>query len=467
MHCADLILRNVRPFGGAATDIAISEGRIAAMGFEVPHSGLEVSGEGRDVIPGLVDHHLHLFATAARADSVDLSALRSAADIQVALRKATAGRPATSWVRATGFVEDKTLPDRHILDQWMPDRPLRIQGRTGGLWLLNSMALAAFGPGPWPDCVECDAAGQPTGRIWRGDDWLRQAIGGQPPKLTQISADLARYGITSVTDAGSKNGPQEATLFEAAIARRELVQRLTLMGRENLPASRAYRRSALKLLYDESDLPDIGTVAARIRTARAHGRPVAAHCVTLGELLSFLAALDAAGGAKPGDRIEHGSVIPLSLMADIAAAGLTVVTQPGFVRTRGDRYRATMDADELPDLYRLRSLLDAGIAVLAGSDAPYGDVNPWAAIDAAIHRTTASGLELGKSEALSQRQALSLFLSTNRIIPGMAADLCLLNTPLSELAITGGRNPVALTLVAGQAIFHAETEPPLTIVHLV
>jgi predicted amidohydrolase YtcJ len=451
MERADLILRNVRPFGGDATDIAIRYGRIEAMGHALPHRGREVAGDGRDIIPGLADHHLHLFATAAKAESVDLSGLITAEEIAAALRHVST-QTSETWLRATGFVETGELPDRHLLDQWLPDRPLRIQGRTGGLWLLNSAALAMIGSAPWPPCVECNADGEPSGRIWRGDDWLRSVIGGQPPSLARISAQMASFGITSVTDAGSQNGAQEAALFEVAIARGELLQRLTLMGQEELPSSPSFHTGSLKLLYDESDLPDIATVAARIHVARAQGRNVAAHCVTLGELLYFLSVLDEAGGARPGDRIEHGSVIPLSLAADIAAAGLTVVSQPGFVRTRGDRYRTTIDPDELLDLYRLRSLADAGIVLRAGSDAPYGDLNPWAAIEAAIHRKTASGLSFGPDEALSPMQALSLHLGADRIAPGMAADLCMLEKPLSKLADYGGESPVALTLKAGRVI---------------
>lgn len=454
-NIAHLILRHVRPFGGPVTDIAIRDQHIVAIGEHLGHRGPEVEGNGRDVITGLADHHLHLFATAAKNDSVDLSELRVEEDIIAALRSTAISCAPHKWVRGIGFVESDALPDRYCLDQWLPDQPLRIQARTGGLWLLNSAALATLGPGPWPDCVECSGDGRPTGRIWRGDEWLRRQIGGDVPSLLQLSSALAALGITSVTDAGAHNGPAEAALFEAAFARGELMQKLTLMGREDVPLSHVYARGPLKLLYDETDLPEIGTTAARIRCARDQNRAVAAHAVTLGELLFFLAALEVAGGARPGDRIEHGSMIPLSLTADIAKAGLTVVTQPDFVRTRGDRYRTTISSDEQPDLYRLHSLAFAGISMRAGSDAPYGDINPWAAIDAAIHRRTATGLSLGPEEALTPMHALSLYLTADRIKPGMPADLCLLERPLAQLNDSGGQSPVCLTLIDGQIVYAA------------
>jgi predicted amidohydrolase YtcJ len=454
MARADLILRNVRPFGGPSTDIAILDGRIAAMAPALPHLGPRLDGGGRDIIPGLHDHHLHLFATAAQAESVDLSSLKTADDIQTVLRNAAATRNQGTWIRATGLVEpDGALPDRALLDQWVPDHPLRIQGRTGGLWLLNSMALDRIGPAPWPSAVECDGLGQPIGRIWRGDAWLRTVIASAPPSLATVSHALARYGITALTDASVTNGPAEAQLFEDAITSGALLQKLTLMGREDLPRSTLFTSGPLKLLYDEDALPPPDAVTPRIHAARAQGRSVAAHCVTLSELLFFMGALDEAGGPRAGDRIEHGSVIPLSLLPDIATAGLKIVTQPDFARTRGDRYTESIEAYALPDLYRLWSLMDAGIDVAAGSDAPYGSMNPWSAMHSAMHRTTAGGQSFGKSEALSARQALSLFVDSGALESGMPADLCLLDRPISGLAEGCGDSPVALTLVDGHIIW--------------
>src|SRR3546814_4458235 len=95
----------------------------------------------------------------------------------------------------------------------------------------------------------------------------------------------------------------------------------------DLSAGEGYALGPVKLLLDEADLPPVETVAARIAAARSLGRNVAAHCVTLGELLFYLEALAQAGGSQPGDRIEHGAMIAESLIGDIAAAGLTVVTR--------------------------------------------------------------------------------------------------------------------------------------------
>lgn len=434
----DLVIRNA-VLAAAPIDIGIYEGRIAAIGSDLNGIGPEYDARGLSVGPGLHDHHLHLLATAARMESVDLADCASP-DAAIARLRARAG-PVGAWVRAIGYGERLAdLPDREQLDNWFPGNPLRIQDRTGAYWLLNSAAIAKLGGPPYPACVEHDARGQPNGRIWRGDAWLRERIGGAPPSLAALGARLAQWGVTGVTDAGASNGTAEAELLTGAMP-----QRLVLMGTEDLTVGDGYALGPVKLLLDENDLPAIESLTARINAARALHRNVAAHCVTLGELVFYLQALADAGGARPGDRIEHGGVIPESMIRDIASAELTVVTQPNFIHDRGDRYLAQMDAQELADLYRLGSLLRGGVRVLGGSDAPYGDINPWIALQAAIDRRTRDGGVIGASEATDRTTALGLYAST-KLTVGAPADLILYDWPEDVGALAS----VELTLIDGR-----------------
>ena len=439
----DLIIRNARGADGAPFAVGVRKGRIAAMGSAVAGHGSEFDARGLTLGGGLHDHHLHLLATAARMESVDLSDCRCV-DAVIARLRAGAGAPG-AWVRAIGYDERIAgWPDGAILDAWLPDRPLRVQDRTGGYWLLNGAGMALLGEGPFPACVERDADGKPNGRIWRGDAWLRERIGGTPPSLAALGAKFAAWGVTGVTDAGASNGAVEAALLAGAIP-----QRLVMMGTEALPAGEGYALGPVKLLLDENDLPPVEAVAGRIVAARALGRNVAAHCVTLGELVFYLEALSVAGGAKPGDRIEHGGVIAASLIGDIAAAGLTVVTQPNFIHDRGDRYRAQMDADELSDLYRLGSLIRSGVRVLSGSDAPYGDANPWVALRGATDRRTRGGEVIGGGEAVGRAEALALYQMP--LVVGAPADLVLYHWPEDASALGTG----ALTLIGGEIVWQA------------
>lgn len=446
----DLVLRQVQ-LDGSVVDVGMKAGVFAAIAPNLPQTDNDIDGSGKLLIPGLHDHHIHLLATAARMQSVDLSGLTDPDAIIAALRTRAAETEPGGWVRAIGYDECAAgIPDRHLLDIWLPDCPLRLQDRTGALWVLNCAGLELIVTEPWPDAVETSPNGAPTGRIWRGDDWLRARIGNQPPALGVLSQQLAGWGVTAVTDAGANNGPDEAAILANAIRIGDLRQRLTLMGREDLPDGQDYQLGPVKLLFDERALPALDDIVARIHAARTIGRAVAAHCVTEAELVTFLAALDQAGGACEGDRIEHGSMIPESLITDIAQSRLTVVANPGFIARRGDRYLAEVDPLDLPGLQRLRSLYDAGIALLAGSDAPYGPANPWVAIRSAMARQTPSGAVLGPAEALSAAEALALFWGDRPIQIGATADCCLVAGDWEgQIFEHAEPNPVGMTLIGG------------------
>jgi predicted amidohydrolase YtcJ len=175
-----------------------------------------------------------------------------------------------------------------------------------------------------------------------------------------------------------------------------------------------------------------------------------------------LAAFDTAG-AQPGDRIEHGGVIPAEAIAHLRALGLTVVTQPAFVHERGDRYLAEVDPAEQPDLYRCASLIAAGVPVAASSDAPYAAPDPWAGVAAAARRRTAGGQPLGTAERVSAAQALGLYLGSpqdpggpqRRISVGAPADLCLLRIPLAAMPDAPEASLVRATLISGRLVHDA------------
>src|SRR6202020_2688953 len=118
--------------------------------------------------------------------------------------------------------------------------------------------------------------------------------------------------------------------------------------------------------------------------------PVAVHCVTAAQLVVTIAAFKQAG-TRAGDRIEHAAVTPYDVPPDLSRLAVTVVTQPNFVAERGDQYLADVAADEHGQLWRVASLLRASIPVALSTDMPFGGDDPWAAMRAAVRRTTPSG----------------------------------------------------------------------------
>ncbi|WP_374526937.1 amidohydrolase family protein [Novosphingobium sp.] len=442
-----LVLREVRPWGGDLVDVALAGGKVSAIGPGLPRAEQEIDGRGDVLLPGLHDHHLHILALAARRQSVSLAGLTSAA----AVRAALAAAPPGPWVRAVDYDERAGgLPHAALLDSWLPDRPLRLADRTGALRVLNSAALALLAGKDLPPGAERDARGQPTGRFWREDPWLASALPQAAPDVAALGCELAALGLTGLTDAGAHNGPAEAALLAG-----HLPQRLVLMGSEALTAGEGYALGALKLLIDERDPPALDALAARIRWARGAGRSVAAHCVTEAELALFLAALDDAGGARGGDRIEHGGMIPAAFVPEIRAAGLTVVTNPAFIHDRGERYLATIPAEQWGELYPAASLARAGVPLLAGSDAPYASVDPWLAMRTARGRRTSAGAVLGAGERLNALQALRIY-GRGAIEPGATADLILCAGSLVDVLRDLCAERVRCTLIGGEIAFNRD-----------
>ena len=461
-----LTIRNAEIEGRPDLDARLSDGRIEAIGPGLVPAGEVIDAAGGALIPGLIDHHIHLMATAARAGSVDLEGAASPAETVARLRAGLEGLTPGAWLRAVGFHDfGQDPPDRRDLDRIAPDHPLRVQHRTGALWILNSRAIDLVMDADAPAALERDADGAPTGRLWRGDAWLQDRIGRTAPDLARLGADLAALGVTGVTDASAGTDASAAAVLADAVRSGALPQRLCLMsaGPLEAPADGAFRVGPVKILLDDRDLPPPNEIEGRIAAARAAGRAVAVHCVTAAELAVTLAAFEAAG-ARPGDRIEHGGVIPAPAMGQIASLGLTVVTQPAFVRSRGDRWLAEVDPAEQPDLWRAATLVAAGIPLAAGSDAPYGPTDPWLAIAAAMDRRTGTGRDLGPAERLDPAAALGLYFGpfeapggpARRVVVGAAADLCLLRRPLAPALAAPAADLVAATLVGGVCVWRRE-----------
>jgi predicted amidohydrolase YtcJ len=330
--------------------------------------------------------------------------------------------------------------------------------------MLNSRALAIVDQGRTPEGLERDAGGAPTGRVWRADAWLAERIGKTPPPLAPLGAALAEAGVTGVMDASVTTSAETAAILAAAHRAGDLPQRLRLMSGGGLaaPEDGAFGVGPLKILLDDHDPPPLDDFVRRIGQARGWGRAVAVHCVTAGELALTLAAFEVAGSA-PGDRIEHGGMIPAEAIPVLARLGLTVVTQPGFVFERGDRYLADIDPREHADLYRCASLLAAGIPLASSSDAPYASPDPWRAMRAAVRRRTQTGQAIGAAECVDAGTALGLYLGDfarpggppRRVAPDQPADLCLLKTPIREACETLDADLVAATIIAGRVVYRA------------
>jgi predicted amidohydrolase YtcJ len=328
----------------------------------------------------------------------------------------------SGWLRGVGYHEHVAGDiDRSWLDRHGPPRPVRLQHRSGRLWILNSRALQALGLNSPAD-----------GRLFDQDELLR----GTALSATEIhdaSRALAAFGVTSFTDMTPRNDSDTCAQYLRHRQTGDILQKVTLAGRL------ADGITLRKFHLHDDHLPAFDALCDDITAAHTSGIPIAVHAVTELSLVYTLSALERVG-THPGDRIEHASVVPPALLPVLAERGVTVVTQPNFVRERGDAYRQDIPVEEHGWLYRGQSFLQHDIPLAAGTDAPFGEADPWAAMQAAMDRRTAAGTALGPDEALTPECAIRLFLGhadapaqPRRLAAGAPADVCLLSAPWSEV----------------------------------
>jgi predicted amidohydrolase YtcJ len=488
-----LVLRDAE-VDGERVDVRVEEGLITAVGLRgevvgagggaaragggapgadggVPGADEVVDCGGGALIPGLHDHHLHLLSMAAAAGSVDVSG-----GLDAAIRRAHAQALPGATIRAVGYDEVRDgLLDRLRLDALASGRAVRVQHRSGALWVLSTVALqeaGAFEAGE--EGIERDHLGLPTGRLFRLDGWLRERWrGGLPdrtagrvlPDLGPVGRRLASYGVTGVTDCTPAGDTAYFQPIAEAVRSGALPLTVWVTGGPELSEAappHPLRRGPVKILITDHAFPSLDQVSEGFIRAHGAGRAVAVHCVSRAGLLLALAAWHAVGSVQ-GDRIEHASVVPLEVVASLRELSLTVVTQPGFLAARGDAYLAEVEPDDRPDLYRCASLQEGRVPVGGSTDAPFGPDDPWAAIRAAIERRAASGATVGSDRGLEPAAALDLFLGPpehpggprRQVVPGAAADLCLLDVPLRTALREPDRGHVAVTFARGQRTYTA------------
>src|SRR5580704_477088 len=225
-----------------AQAVAVRDGRLQAVGDDRAIMGLAgpdtkcIDLEGRRVIPGLIDSHMHVIRGGLNYNmELRWDGVRSLADAMAMLAAQVERTPAPQWVRVVGgftahqFSEER-LPTLEEINAIAPDTPvfmLHLYDRA----LLNRAALRAVGytkesPNPPAGEIVRDSAGNPTGALIARPNamilYSTLAKGPQLPPDYQLNSsrhfmrELNRFGITSVIDAGGgfQNYPEDYGIVE-------------------------------------------------------------------------------------------------------------------------------------------------------------------------------------------------------------------------------------------------------------
>jgi len=430
-----MLIKNV-DLGGRNLDVSVKNGLIAEIGEGLAMvDALSVyDGQGGALLPGLHDHHIHLNAAAAAMSSVSCGPpdIKTKAQLIEVLHSADA-----DFIRGIGYHYSVAgRIDRQWLDAHGPQKPIRIQHRTGRLWILNSLAMQKL-----------EISKPENGRLMDADKAMRAKS--SFPDLQPLINRLLSYGITGVTEVTPHNGLSELENYR----RQTGPLSLSIMGSAEL---KSHQSQHLKLHYHDYNLPPLETLVSEMQQAHEAGRNIASHCVTRAELMLTLAAIEMAGSIY-GDRIEHAAIADDAAIEWMQNLGVIVVTQPNFITERKAAYLVDVPKSEHPNLWRLRAFTEAGLRVAAGSDAPFGNPNPWAAMAAAVTRP--SGFE---DEAISPEVALALYTkpaadagaNPRNISVGGKADMCLLDRDWDLARAALADVQVRATWIAGELVYN-------------
>ena len=396
---------------GGQADVAI----LAGPGTQT------IDCQGMCLLPGFVDAHIHLLATASSLQGLhcgpdEVSSIR---DLQASIRERAVSTSQGRWIRGFGYddlgLEERRHPTRWDLDLAAPEHPVRLDHRSGHATVLNSQGLQLAGihrdtPDPMDGVIKrIEGSGEPTGLLLEMGAFLRVRLGklrGQKETdegIVRLNRLLLSYGITSVQDAGANNDLARWDAMRSLQTSGRLKCRVTMLaGANQLEEFLAEGRSWgdgdqwLRLGHVKTMLnlttgalhPDIGDLGRMVHVAHQSGFPVAVHAVEQEAVAAaaqvFQGVPSTPNQSTPRDRIEHCTECPPELAAQVRLSGAMVVTQPGFIFWNGERYRQRVDPVSLSNLYPVGSLDRHGVAVAFGSDSPVIDPNPWPGIYSAV-----------------------------------------------------------------------------------
>ncbi|MFL5735707.1 MAG: amidohydrolase [Chloroflexia bacterium] len=400
---------------------------------------LRVDLQGRTVIPGLIDAHIHFLSYSRSLTKIDLDGVASKEEAlaMVAARAREVGPG--QWVLGGGWNNNlwspPDFPTRHDLDRVAPANPVLLDRKDLHSCWINSLALERGGidretPDPPGAAIGRDEAGEPDGMLYESAVRLaRDAVDEPPPDdLAAMRRGMQMVASMGLTGIHAPEGPDAFSAFQYLEASGELGLRVAMLlpywglddaiklglrtgfGSERLAigpvkifsdGSLGSRTAEMLEPYEgEREYRGIGTIpqeeleAAVVRAAAA-GIPSAIHAIGDAANRRVLDAFQKAREKEepgPGGpllhRIEHAQLLHPDDIPRFAALGVAASMQP-LHATSDMRAADRLWSERSRYGYAWRSLLDARALVAFGSDAPVETPNPFAGIHAAVTRQDA------------------------------------------------------------------------------
>jgi len=449
------------------SSLAIKDGKVLATGDDqlaqnYPNAE-KINGQGKALLPGLIDAHGHVSDLGYSLLSVDIRGLASAQESAEFVANYAAQHPTLTWIKGRGWNQvlwpDQAFPTAAILDSQISDRPVwleRIDGHGG--WA-NSAALRLAGidkdtVAPEGGEIIRDAEGNPSGVLIDNASSLITSIIPKPNDaditlaLDTASKHLLSLGVTSTHDAGVS--ALEHPLYRQIADRGEMQVRIygmisssnanlaqTLAAGHSSDDKDMYSLRSIKIYTDGalgsrgaaliepySDRPDHSglmlTSGEELRSLFEQSIQadfqIAVHAIgDMGNRVAldeFEHAYATVGGRHLRNRVEHAQVVAISDIQRFKSLDVIPSMQPTHATSDMNMAEERIGAERLKGAYAWLTFLNQGSRVVSGSDYPIELANPFDGIHAAVTRQDKGNLPEGgwiPEQAMTVEEALRSF----------------------------------------------------------
>lgn len=516
-----------------AQAVGITDGKITFVGSNEDALKLpcteKIDLDGKLMLPGFVDAHLHCLHYAFVENSVKLFDCKSAEEALSLARtriQTDSGKD-IPWVFCRGWNEqnftDKRFPTRQELDAICPDVPIIMVRVCGHLAISNTCGLNRLKEIPQFKDIERDTDFE-TGIIKENAVQFYYSVLDKPTPdqvegyLSCAMKKLNEAGITGVQsdDLASLPGKdwhlilnafhslQDRNAMSVRFYEQSLFERFSDLkgflqeGYRTGDGGEFFQIGPVKLIQDgslgartaallepyEGDPENKGLIIFEqdelndiVRCCDEHHMQVAIHCIGDRAMDMVLTAFEKSSESCPRENCRHGIVhVQISnpdILERMKKQNIIAYIQPVFVDFDMGIAEDRIGADRVKDTYAWKTMLDMGIPVAGGSDAPVVSFNILENIYFAVTRKNIHGeppegwlpeQKVSVDEAVrmfTKYPAYSSFTEdcNGTIEAGKRADLAVLEKNIYEIPHDDIKNvSVSMTVVNGNIVFQrAET----------
>ena len=452
---ADLIISNANVWTGddaqpKAQAVAVLGTRIVSVGSDAEialwrgTNTKVLDANGKLLLPGFNDAHVHFVSGGAQLDSVQLNDVTNTEEFVRRIAEQAKKTPKGEWILGGDWDETKwsppNLPTKQMIDPVTPDNPVLLSRYDGHSVLANSRALELAGitaqtPDPPGGTIVRDAQGNPTGDL--KDAALDEAYKAVPPlshdqRLRAVKRALehaASLGVTSVQDMNPEYA--DVAIFSELLETGELSTRIyaaplitgvddqAKIGIRHAFGGPYLRIGAVKAFADgslgsrtayffdpfsdqpenhgllSSEMQPISLMRERMMKADAAGLQICTHAIgdqAISITLDlYTDVVKAHRGAERRFRIEHAQHMAEKDFARFAQLDVVASVQPYHAIDDGRWAEARIGHDRASRTYAFRTFLNHGVHLAFGTDWDVAPLNPLLTVYAAVTRATLDG----------------------------------------------------------------------------